>query len=81
MKEGASPEELSKAKETAKSSGGTITHEFTLIKAFTYVHLSAIYNMAPSDTLHSVEFPEDKVGTLSTNEHINVEQDGEVKTQ
>jgi hypothetical protein len=29
----------------------------------------------------SVEFPEDKVGVLQTNDHIHVEQDGEVKTQ
>ncbi|KAA6409782.1 MAG: hypothetical protein FRX48_06394 [Lasallia pustulata] len=35
LKEGASPEELSKAKETAKSQGGDIKHEFTLIKGFT----------------------------------------------
>jgi hypothetical protein len=28
-----------------------------------------------------VEFPEDKVGVLQTNDHIHVEQDGEVKTQ
>ncbi|MCJ1256494.1 hypothetical protein MMC24_004315 [Lignoscripta atroalba] len=35
LKENASPEELSKAKDTAKSQGGSITHEFTLIKGFT----------------------------------------------
>ena len=29
----------------------------------------------------TVEFPDDKVGVLQTNEHIHVEQDGEVKTQ
>jgi len=63
LKEGASPDELNKAKESAKSAGGEIKHEFTLIKGFT------------------VEFPDDKVGTLQTNEHINVEQDGEVRTQ
>jgi hypothetical protein len=31
--------------------------------------------------IHSVEFPHDKVNALQTNEHIHVEQDGEVKTQ
>lgn len=31
--------------------------------------------------LFSVEFPEEKVGVLQTNDHIHVEQDGEVKTQ
>jgi len=63
LKENASPEELTKAKDKAKADGGQIKHEFTLIKGFT------------------VEFPEDKVGVLQTNEHIHVEQDGEVKTQ
>ncbi|KAM0692823.1 hypothetical protein Q7P36_007379 [Cladosporium allicinum] len=29
----------------------------------------------------TASFPEDKVHSLSTNEHINVENDGEVKTQ
>lgn len=28
-----------------------------------------------------VEFPPDKVNALQTNEHIHVEQDGDVKTQ
>jgi hypothetical protein len=30
---------------------------------------------------NSASFPEDKVHTLSSNEHISVENDGEVKTQ
>jgi len=63
LKENANEDELAKAKENAKSSGGEIKHEFTLIKGFT------------------VEFPDDKVGTLQTNDHIHVEQDGEVTTQ
>ncbi|KIW78125.1 hypothetical protein Z517_07958 [Fonsecaea pedrosoi CBS 271.37] len=63
LKENASPEELTKAKEKAKADGGEIKHEFTLIKGFT------------------VEFPDDKVGVLQTNEHIHVEQDSEVRTQ
>ena len=29
----------------------------------------------------TVEFPDDKVGVLKSDEHIHVEQDGEVKTQ
>ncbi|KAK5100056.1 hypothetical protein LTR70_008018 [Exophiala xenobiotica] len=29
----------------------------------------------------TVEVPEDKVGVQSTNDHIHVEQDGEVRTQ
>ena len=63
LKENASPDELTKAKDKAKAEGGEIKHEFTLIKGFT------------------VEFPDDKVGVLKTNEHVNVEMDGEVKTQ
>jgi hypothetical protein len=35
LKENASPEELTKAKDKAKSDGGEIKHEFTLIKGFT----------------------------------------------
>ncbi|KAI9874373.1 hypothetical protein MMC16_004570 [Acarospora aff. strigata] len=35
LKENASPDELAKAKETAKDQGGDIKHEFTLIKGFT----------------------------------------------
>ncbi|MCJ1292936.1 hypothetical protein MMC34_004489 [Xylographa carneopallida] len=63
LKDDAPPEELAKAKETAKSQGGEITHEFSLIKGFT------------------VNYPDDKMSTLESNEHIHVEQDGEVKTQ
>jgi hypothetical protein len=32
-------------------------------------------------TRSSASFPEDKVHTLSSNEHINVENDGKVTTQ
>ncbi|KAL8899687.1 MAG: hypothetical protein Q9207_006072 [Kuettlingeria erythrocarpa] len=68
LKEGGNAEELSKAKDTAKSQGGEIKHEFTLIKGFT-------------SRIASVEFPANRTHTLETNEHIHVEQDGEVKTQ
>ncbi|RVX75668.1 hypothetical protein B0A52_00024 [Exophiala mesophila] len=63
LKEDATPDKLSEAKQKAVSDGGVIKHEFTLIKGFT------------------VEFPEDKVGVLQTNDHIHVEQDQDVKTQ
>jgi hypothetical protein len=36
LKENASAAELDKAKEKAKSDGGEIKHEFTLIKGFTF---------------------------------------------
>ncbi|KAL8807205.1 MAG: hypothetical protein Q9182_000887 [Xanthomendoza sp. 2 TL-2023] len=35
LKEGASPDQLSKAKDDAKNQGGEVKHEFTLIKGFT----------------------------------------------
>lgn len=35
LKENASPDQLQKAKDKAKSDGGEIKHEFTLIKGFT----------------------------------------------
>ena len=38
------------------------------------------YNII-TDTCFSASFPDDKVHSLSTNEHINVENDGEVTTQ
>ncbi|CAF9934192.1 MAG: hypothetical protein ALECFALPRED_005882 [Alectoria fallacina] len=63
LKQGASPEQIDKAKESAKSQGGTIKHEFTLIKGFT------------------VEFPNETVHTLKTDDHIHVEQDGQARTQ
>ncbi|KAI9847117.1 MAG: hypothetical protein M1838_001021 [Thelocarpon superellum] len=63
LKENASPAELEKAKEDAKAQGGTIKHEYTLIKGFT------------------VEFPDDRVHTFQSNDHVHVEVDGEVKTQ
>ncbi|KAL9102130.1 MAG: hypothetical protein Q9163_002691 [Psora crenata] len=63
LKGGGDEAELKKAKETAISKGGTVKHEYTLIKGFT------------------VEFPNDTVHTLESNEHIHVEQDGEAKAQ
>lgn len=43
LKENASPDELQKAKEKAKSDGGEIKHEFTLIKGFTSVPAATCY--------------------------------------
>ncbi|KAL2797046.1 hypothetical protein BJX66DRAFT_298657 [Aspergillus keveii] len=63
LKKDSPPEALDKAKDDAVKSGGTIKHEYTLIKGFT------------------VEYPDDSVGTLEANEHIHVEQDGEVRIQ
>ncbi|PYH49213.1 uncharacterized protein BP01DRAFT_378777 [Aspergillus saccharolyticus JOP 1030-1] len=63
LKKDSPPEELEKAKQQATEKGGTIKHEYTLIKGFT------------------VEYPEDNVNALDFNEHLHVEQDGEVRTQ
>ncbi|OJJ01659.1 hypothetical protein ASPVEDRAFT_41268 [Aspergillus versicolor CBS 583.65] len=38
LKKDSPPEELEKAKNTAKDNGGTIKHEYTLIKGFTVEH-------------------------------------------
>ncbi|OJJ96519.1 uncharacterized protein BO66DRAFT_469564 [Aspergillus aculeatinus CBS 121060] len=63
LKKDSPPEELEKAKQQATEKGGTIKHEYSLIKGFT------------------VEYPEDSVLSLEANEHVHVEQDGEVRTQ
>ncbi|KAJ5643292.1 uncharacterized protein N7484_005799 [Penicillium longicatenatum] len=63
LKSGASDAELERAKEIAKEKGGSITHEYSLIKGFI------------------VQYPDGHVDTLESNEHVHVEQDGEVKTQ
>lgn len=79
LKDGASPEELEKAKQTVKDQGGSIKHEFTLIKGFTYV--ASRYLLAIACLLErgdSAEFPADKITTLEKNPHLDVEQDKEV---
>ncbi|KAI5302165.1 hypothetical protein KEM56_000967 [Ascosphaera pollenicola] len=63
LKPDAPKEELEKAKEEVKAQGGTISHEFTLIKGFV------------------VEYPDDHVNVLESNDHLHVEKDQEVKTQ
>ncbi|KAF2222830.1 hypothetical protein BDZ85DRAFT_281875 [Elsinoe ampelina] len=55
LKDGASVEELDKAKKQVTDQGGKIVND--------------------------AEFPADKVHTLKTNEHLDVEADSEVKTQ
>ena len=72
---------MRRAKETAKSKGGSIRHEYTLIKGFTYTCSSLVYTITRMLTRDRVEFPNDTVHTLETNEHIHVEQDGEAKAQ
>ncbi|KAL2040358.1 hypothetical protein N7G274_006801 [Stereocaulon virgatum] len=47
LKQGASPEHIDKAKESARQQGGTIKHEFTLIKGFTVEF--------PNDTAHTLQ--------------------------
>ncbi|KAJ5168449.1 uncharacterized protein N7482_004043 [Penicillium canariense] len=63
LKPDAPVEQLDAAKDQAREKGGTIKHEYSLIKGFV------------------VEFPDDHVDTLESNDHIHVEQDTEVKTQ
>ena len=80
LKDGASADQLDKAKSDVKSQGGKITKEFKLIKGFTYVDFIHSSQRVWLMTC-SAEFPEDSTHTLSTNEHIDVEADSEVKTQ
>lgn len=46
LKEGASADELEKAKKSVADQGGKVTHEFKLIKGFTAEF--------PADTVHSL---------------------------
>ena len=61
--------------------GGKITHEFSLIKGFTYVHLDSVSLDLFTKYHGSAEFPDDSVQTLETNEHVTVEADSVAKTQ
>ncbi|KAK6441803.1 hypothetical protein LTR95_001969 [Oleoguttula sp. CCFEE 5521] len=82
LKEGASPDQLESAKKQVTEQGGKIEHEFKLVKGFTYVGpLLRQTRGHKADEARSASFPADKVHSLSSNEHINVEADGEVKTQ
>ena len=80
---------LPRAKDHAKDQGGKITHDSALLKSFQYVasHLSPVIctkikvGAGAEPYLCSVEFPEDAVHSLASNEHIDVEADTEVKTQ
>ncbi|KAF3388473.1 hypothetical protein F1880_003978 [Penicillium rolfsii] len=73
LKPDAPAEKLEAAKEQAIGKGGTIKHEYSLIKGFVAV--------ANSSSSFSVEFPDDHVDTLESDDHVHVEKDGEVKTQ
>ncbi|KAL8822155.1 MAG: hypothetical protein Q9191_007100 [Dirinaria sp. TL-2023a] len=53
LKDGASPDELDKAKETAQSKGGVIKHEFSLIKGFTVEYpADAVGALESNDHIH-----------------------------
>jgi hypothetical protein len=78
----------SSAKQEAKDKGGTIKHEYSLIKGFVFVshHDPSLLVLifVPLDvncSQYSVEFPDDHVDTLESNDHVHVEKDAEVKTQ
>ncbi|KAK2874929.1 hypothetical protein FQN49_001930 [Arthroderma sp. PD_2] len=60
LKPGAPAEEIDKAKESAKKNGGTIRHEYKIIKGFTVEY--------PND--HNQD------DILKSNQYVNVEQDG-----
>jgi hypothetical protein len=95
LKPEASPEDFEQAKKDVESKGGKITHEFKLIKGFTYV--SPFSALSPGPTTHqphhpkfgsldtnttpSAELPDDLVSTFESNDKITVEKDSEVTTQ
>jgi hypothetical protein len=70
-----------RAKEEAVSQGGKIINEFVLIQGFTYAQCAHVQDVESTDISSSVEYPDDHVGVLKTNDHITVEEDGEVTTQ
>ena len=77
-----------RAKKQVTDQGGKIVNEFKLIKGFTYVestnstlNVSILLVKLRTDHYDSAEFPADKVHTLQSNEHLNVEADSQVKTQ
>ncbi|TID26885.1 hypothetical protein E6O75_ATG01378 [Venturia nashicola] len=82
LKQGASAEQLEKAKKEVIAQGGEIIHESKLIKSITYETLVLyLTKAAQTDLDDSVKFPADKVHTLATNDYYTVEADGEVKIQ
>lgn len=69
-----------------------LAHQGLHVRSFTHVLTTSLlcsllcsHPLLEQDQIliphHSAEFPEDKVHTLSTNEHVTVEADSEVKTQ
>ncbi|KAI6892008.1 hypothetical protein KC318_g12908 [Hortaea werneckii] len=85
LKEGASADQLDAAKKQCSDQGGKIVHEFKLVKGFThrFPKWNDTENRADKVFFAHIraEFPADKVHTLSSNEHINVEDDKQVTTQ
>lgn len=55
-------------------------HEYKLVKGFTFVTQQSALN-ANRLTFYSAEFPDDKVHSLQSNDHLNVEADSKVTTQ
>ena len=69
----------SRAKQKVLDQGGRITQEFTLIKGFALVLAQqSLTLLSDADCAHRVEFDDDVVLQLSSNESINVEEDKEV---
>ena len=57
-------------------------HTRVLLNQRLHVRLELRFDMhCPLLISTSVNYPDDKMSTLESNEHIHVEQDGEVKTQ
>ena len=70
-----------RAKQTVQEQGGKVTHEFKLVKGFTYGPSKSLGSQVPRSKIHSAEFPADILHTMQSNQHIEVEADKEVRTQ
>ncbi|KAK4504947.1 hypothetical protein PRZ48_002910 [Zasmidium cellare] len=81
LKKDADAAQLDAAKKQVSDQGGKVVNEYKLVKGFTYVKGQEHTIQKQVLTYSSAEFPDDKVHSLSSNEHVNVEADSKVTTQ
>ncbi|KAF2168119.1 hypothetical protein M409DRAFT_21566 [Zasmidium cellare ATCC 36951] len=79
LKKDADAAQLDQAKKQVSDQGGKVVNEYKLVKGFTYAY--APFVLKQILTLYSAEFPDDKVHSLQSNDHVNVEADSKVTTQ
>ncbi|KAL8697729.1 MAG: hypothetical protein Q9224_002170 [Gallowayella concinna] len=81
LKDGASPDQLSKFGLCAQELQNLLANHGNRAKDDAKNQGGEIKHEFTLIKGFTVEFPADRVTTLETNEHIHVEQDGQVKTQ